>query len=527
MKALFSLLLLVISSTALAAAPLRVLVPLEATGGAAKIAALLETRGLAVEKANSFPTATQLSQSDVLVLFSAEMKPAQSADREALENFARRGGAFVVLHGGVATGSASWWKPLIGGAWLPETSRTFSSRMMLYVATDQHPIVRGASPFDLDDETLYDLDLDANIRVLASAFTPKVSGVRADRAEAAQAKAKADRANVYDLQPQMWAFENTLPGGKPHRAFVALQGAPATLDHASMQTFLLRGLAWAAGRENLNELCRPEELATLRYPAGGPLEPDATAAQFKLHPDFTATVVAAEPLINKPIAMQWDAAGRLWVAETPEYPNGRRPIIAEPWKETGALDPDNLDRPARDRISILERHRLARASMDEENRLSRRAGAGHRLLPLPRGRDRARAARHRFHPRPRRRAKDRARSTPASPRATRTSSPTISSSRRTAGSTRTWAAAPKSKKPGTGESFGQASAPEFSASSRTAPRSSKSPRKAATVSASTSPATASSSSARPPVAIRSSTWSLPECVLARGKVGTERRRAVA
>ncbi|MEY2598972.1 MAG: hypothetical protein RLZZ142_1231, partial [Verrucomicrobiota bacterium] len=60
-----------------------------------------------------------------------------------------------------------------------------------------------------------------------------------------------------------------------------------------------------------------------------------------------------EPLVSKPIAMQFDARGRLWVAETPEYPNGRRPLKAEPWKETSALKPGDYERPATDRISIL------------------------------------------------------------------------------------------------------------------------------------------------------------------------------
>ena len=83
----------------------------------------------------------------------------------------------------------------------------FFSKMMLYVATDQHPIVRDASPFDIDDETLYDLDMDPAVHVLASAFTPKITGVKEERREAAQARSKEGRANVYDLQPQLWAYE--------------------------------------------------------------------------------------------------------------------------------------------------------------------------------------------------------------------------------------------------------------------------------------------------------------------------------
>ncbi|HEX2746895.1 MAG TPA: PVC-type heme-binding CxxCH protein, partial [Verrucomicrobiales bacterium] len=160
---------------------------------------------------------------------------------------------------------------------------------------------------------------------------------------------RLDRANVYDLQPQMWAFE----GSDKHRAITLLQARADSLKHASMRTFLRRGLTWVAGRDDTDAFCAKEDLATLRYPQGGPRTAADTVKSFDLSPGFTASPVASEPLINKAIAMQWDARGRLWVAETPEYPNGRRPAIAEPWRETGVLKPGKYDRPATDRISIL------------------------------------------------------------------------------------------------------------------------------------------------------------------------------
>ncbi|TXT51231.1 MAG: Membrane-bound dehydrogenase domain protein, partial [Limisphaerales bacterium] len=39
-------------------------------------------------------------------------------------------------------------------------------------------------------------------------------------------------------------------------------------------------------------------------------------------PGFTVELVAAEPLIKAPVAFDWDAAGRLWVVEMPDYPLG-------------------------------------------------------------------------------------------------------------------------------------------------------------------------------------------------------------
>ena len=287
--------------------------------------------------------ASALGNADVLVLQSADAPSLGKLDRAGLEAFAAKGGGLVVIGG--AIGAGEWLKPLAGGAWT-ENSRKFASLMMLYPLTDAHPITREASAFDLADNTAYDLDLDASITVLASAFTPKVTSAKKDN----RAPEQLDRANVYDIQPQMWAYE----GADKHRAFVLLQGGAESLKHASIRTFILRGIAWAAKRENVDELCAKADLATLRYPQGGPRSAAETVKSFDLHPGFKATAIASEPLINKPIAMQWDARGRLWIAETPEYPNGRRPLTEVAWKETGVLKPDQYDRPATDRISILE-----------------------------------------------------------------------------------------------------------------------------------------------------------------------------
>ena len=158
-----------------------------------------------------------------------------------------------------------------------------------------------------------------------------------------------DRANVYDLQPQLWTYE----APDSHRAVVLMQEKENALHHASIRSFLLRGIAWAAKQENTAAFCAKADLAALRYPKDGARSAADTVKSLELHPGFKASVVASEPLINKPIAMQWDGQGRLWVAETPEYPNGRRPSTAEDWKETGVLKPANYDRPATDRISIL------------------------------------------------------------------------------------------------------------------------------------------------------------------------------
>lgn len=52
------------------------------------------------------------------------------------------------------------------------------------------------------------------------------------------------------------------------------------------------------------------------------LTPARAAAGFKLPPGFKASVFAAEPDLHNPIALAWDARGRLWIAENYTYAEG-------------------------------------------------------------------------------------------------------------------------------------------------------------------------------------------------------------
>lgn len=50
-----------------------------------------------------------------------------------------------------------------------------------------------------------------------------------------------------------------------------------------------------------------------------PRSPDDERATFHLAPGFRIELVASEPLVQDPVAIDWDAAGRLWVVEMPGY----------------------------------------------------------------------------------------------------------------------------------------------------------------------------------------------------------------
>src|SRR5262245_33259325 len=87
-------------------------------------------------------------------------------------------------------------------------------------------------------------------------------------------------------------------------------------------------------------------LSASEFPAPYNSEPDKSkpipaseaAAKMRLPPGFKATVFAAEPDVQNPIAMAWDTRGRLWVAENYTYAESGR----------------KFDLNLRDRILIFE-----------------------------------------------------------------------------------------------------------------------------------------------------------------------------
>lgn len=55
-----------------------------------------------------------------------------------------------------------------------------------------------------------------------------------------------------------------------------------------------------------------------------PLSPQQSLTVLRTRPDLTAELMAAEPLVTSPVAIDWGADGRLWVAEMVDYPSGVR-----------------------------------------------------------------------------------------------------------------------------------------------------------------------------------------------------------
>ena len=319
--------------------------------------ALLNQRGAKADGAEAFPTKAQLAQTDVLVLHAQDAGTITNAmDRANLRDFLARGGGLVVIHAGTVSNDPDWFKTIAGGSWRNGTTKWLEGPMHLYFTDRDSAITKDASNWSMDDEIYYDMDIVPEARVLAAAYTPKPLGRNAGaQRRAEELTGSGKRVSIYDIQPQMWTYEHSMRGSRSaYRAFVSIPGhLYENFNRPNYRAILLRGIAWAGKRANVDELLKKDELGDgLRYVEGGPTAPAKAASKIEVHPEFDLTLVAAEPLIRKAMNIDWDDRGRLWVSETPEYPNGRKTPTTDPWKDSGSLRRELLRDPE-DTISIL------------------------------------------------------------------------------------------------------------------------------------------------------------------------------
>ena len=309
---------------------------------------LLQERGMTVDGAMEFPTVVQLEKTDVIVIFAADGMRIVGEQRTNFEKYLQRGGGVMVLHDGIVSGDQhAWCKQVVGGAWIwkkdapnKEATRWHEGEVGVYFTEQEHPITRGLSNFDWKDEVYNQLDMAPDIQVLATSFV-----------------------DVFNIWPQLWTYEKTWAGGTvPYRAFVSIPGHEfASFETPHYRAILLRGIAWAGKRSNVDEFCRPDELNSLRYPAGGPTPAASAVTRMNLHPEFNVTLAADENVAEKIMSLDWDPRGRMWVVETPEYPGARdvhkNDAKIKPWQP---LEPEKypvgakVNRRPKDRISILE-----------------------------------------------------------------------------------------------------------------------------------------------------------------------------
>ena len=243
-----------------------------------------------------------LVQFDALCVY-ANIDLLPEENERSLVKWVEAGGGLVALHcASYCFQNSDAWIELVGARFLRHGSGVFRTT----VVDREHPVTRGYLSFESFDETYVHGRHNPDRRVLE---------VRQD-AEGAE--------------PYTWVREV----GRGRVFYTAWGHDQRTFTSEGFQELVTRGTRWAAHADPpLPELVTPKVFAA-RVPNYRQRTEDATMVA-ALEPEeslqYAATAAgtqlelfAAEPQIASPLAMTWDDRGRLFLAESVDYPNDRQ-----------------------------------------------------------------------------------------------------------------------------------------------------------------------------------------------------------
>jgi type 1 glutamine amidotransferase len=203
---------------------------------------VLTERGAIVDGSLHFPTAAEIANTDVIVMYKGDAGGMTPEEKTTLEAYLKRGGGLVSFHDTLCGPDPDYYSTIVGGAKKHgETNFTLEADVPYTIVDTAHPIMQGMSNFSIKDEAFYSMTWSKapEIHVLATAVIA--------------ATPSAQRAgHAGEVVPQIWTYEKQLvpaPTGQPYRAFVWMQGHfYANFANPQVQPMLLRGIAWAARR---------------------------------------------------------------------------------------------------------------------------------------------------------------------------------------------------------------------------------------------------------------------------------------
>jgi type 1 glutamine amidotransferase len=203
---------------------------------------LLTERGAVVNGALRGPSAADLEQTDVVVIYKGDAGFLTDAQKAAMEAYVNRGGGLVSLHDALCGPDPVYFSKLLGGAKKHgEVNYTLGAPITLEIADKEHPIMKDMSTLTIYDESFHTMTWSDNpkIHVLATNSIPGTPSAGTHKGE---------------VIPQMWTLERPVANGQTARSFAFMQGHTyANFQNYQIQRTLLRGIAWA-GKRPVDEL---------------------------------------------------------------------------------------------------------------------------------------------------------------------------------------------------------------------------------------------------------------------------------
>ena len=282
----------------------------------AQIAPVLASRGIQAtytEKMSDL-NADTLAKVDALIVYANTTEITKDQEK-ALVDYVEHGGGFVPLHcASYCFLNSPAYVALVGAQFQKHGTGDFDTK----VVDPNHPITKGLEPFHTWDETY----------VHAKHNTK-------------------DRTVLQVREDEPWTWTRTQ--GKGRVFYTAYGHDERTWGNPGFADLIERGIRWAANKGDVKD-SRPRvasnlkpfeyEKATVPFylpgkkwgTAGDPIskmqKPEVAAESIKhlaMPTGFEAKLFVSEPQIGKPITMTWDHKGRLYVAETVDYPNEMQP----------------------------------------------------------------------------------------------------------------------------------------------------------------------------------------------------------
>lgn len=253
-------------------------------------------------------TTENLRRYDALLIY-ANIDAIAPEPERALLDYVQQGGGLVALHSAShCFRNSPRYAALVGAKFLRHGTGTFRTRN---VAPD-HPVMRGFAGFESWDETY----------------------VHAQHNDAGRTVLERR-----DDEPYTWVRAE----GKGRVFYTAWGHDQRTWTNAGFIELVERGIHYAAGQRpsgasHASETVRAPERTPVAgvpyYPPGQrtlgdgawpemqkPLGATGSMRRLVVPAGFEVQLFAAEPDIRKPITMAWDERGRLWIAESVDYPN--------------------------------------------------------------------------------------------------------------------------------------------------------------------------------------------------------------
>lgn len=265
-----------------------------------------------------------LNKYDVFMHYGNRSGLTKQQEKDLL-NYVHNGGGFVSIHASSASfNDSDAFVNLVGGAFKAHGAGTFRVEQV----DGNHPVMEDVPNFESWDETYTHTKLNPKNQILSV------------------------RVEGNHREPWTWVREE----GEGRVFYTAWGHDQRTWTNEGFQKLLENAFRWTAGDWALDADFSPAEFTFGEgdlpyYPAGepwgtigdpiteiqNPLSPEDAMTHMVVKPEFEIVLFASEPDIVNPIDMAWDEQGRLWIAETVDYPNS----FAD-------------DREGNDRIKILE-----------------------------------------------------------------------------------------------------------------------------------------------------------------------------